>query len=236
VSLLPGQRIPARVAVVLTSAEEAELIDHSRVLTVAENGDRRALGAAVEHALEAGEPSCEIVVGLDPGPRPGYAILAGDACIGEGNLDSPEAAGPFANHLHHRFPSRHVYFRVGSGDPPARNRIVNALLEHQRVVEIVNEAGTTPRGHRRPRDALAARSIATCRGEYVRTPFELTFTPGEISNLQRLSREGSGGRITISRSSAQRVLAGEISLAEAVAQSIHPRASTGAERPSIERL
>lgn len=236
VSLLPGQRIPDRVAVVLTSPEEAPLLAHPRVLAVAENGDRRALGAAVEHALDAGAAGTEIVVGLDPGPRPGYAILAGGTCIGEGSLEAPEAVGPFASHLHHRFPSRHVLYRVGRGDPPARNRIVNVLLEHQRSVELVPEDGTTPRGHRRPRDAVAARAIAGAAGERVLTRFRLTFTAGEIANLQRLSREGSGGRITISRSSAQRVLAGELSLAEAVAASIPSGSRAGSARPALERL
>ncbi len=42
----------------------------------------------------------------------------------------------------------------------------------------------------------------------------------EISNLQRLSREGSGGRVTISRSSAHQVLEGKLTLAEAVAEAL----------------
>jgi hypothetical protein len=84
----------------------------------------------------------------------------------------------------------------------------------------VDEQGTTPRGHRRPRDAAAARSIARSRGRPVREPIPLTFTPGDVANLQRLSREGSGGRLTISRSSAHRVLQGEITLAEAVAEAL----------------
>ncbi len=235
VSLLPGQRIPDRVAVVLTSPAEARQIDHPRVLTVAEDGDRTSLAAAIEHALGAGDGSEGIVVGIDPGPRPGYSILSGRTCLGEGNLDSPESAGPFANHLHHRFPSRAVVYRVGSGDPPARNRIVNSLLSHRRSVELVNERGTTPRGHRRPRDAMAARSIAQAPGDLVREPLTWRFTPGEIANLQRLSREGSGGRITISRTSAERVLCGDISLAEAVAESIGRRGAP-ADRPRVERL
>lgn len=235
VSLLPGQRIPDRVAVVLTSPLEATAIQHPRVLTVAEDGDRTALAAAVEHALEVGDPSREIVVGLDPGPRPGYSILAGETCLGEGNLESPESAGAFASHLHHRFPSRGVVFRVGTGDPPARNRIVNALLSHRRTVELVDEQGTTPRGRRRPRDGAAARSIARAHGDRIREPLTWRFTAGEISNLQRLSREGSGGRITISRSSAARVLSGDISLADAVAESIG-RSGPRRDRPALERL
>ena len=231
VSLLPGDRIPDHVAVVLTSPEEAEIIDHVRVLAVHEGADRRALAAAVAHALAPGDTSGEIVVGIDPGPRPGYAILSGGHCLGEGNLDSPGAAGPFAAQLRHRFPGRHVRFRVGSGAPHDRNLVVNALLDHHRSDEVVDEGGTTPRGRRRARDAVAARSIALTAGHDVHEPLPVTFTPGEVANLQRLSREGSGGRVTISRSSAHRVLAGEITFAEAVDEAM-ARMSRGPAAPA----
>ena len=220
VSLLPGHRIPENVAVVLTSPAEAYLIAHPNVITVSEGIDRRALGAAVQHALGPTSAEEEIIVGIDPGPRPGYAVLAGPVLIGQGNLDSPEAVGTFANHLRHRFTMRHVLFRVGSGDPPTRNRIVNVLLSHQRTVELVDEQGTTPRGRRRPRDAAAAGMIARTRGRPLRERIPERFTSGEIANLQRLSREGSDGRVTISRVSAHRVLRGEITLAEAVDETI----------------
>lgn len=220
VSLLPGDRIPESVAVVLTSPAEAYLIAHPNVITVSEGIDRRTLGAAVQHALGPSSPEEEIIVGIDPGPRPGYAVLVGAAVIGQGNLDSPESAGVFANHLRHRFSTRHVLFRVGSGDPPARNRIVNSLLALQRSVELVDEQGTTPRGRRRPRDAVAARAIAVTKGLLVHDRIPERFTPGEVANLQRLSREGSEGRVTISRSSAHRVLRGEITMAEAVDEAL----------------
>jgi hypothetical protein len=236
VSLLPGERIPDRVAIVLTSSEERELIVHPNILACDEGGDRRALGAAVEHALGAPSPGESLIVGIDPGPRPGYAIFAGETCLGEGSLDAPEAAGPFATHLRQTFPSRHLLFRVGAGDPPARNRIVNALLAHRRSVELVSEHGTTPRGRRRPRDAAAARLIARTPGVIVREPLTGSFTPGEIANVQRLSREGSGGRVTIPRRSAHRVLKGELTLAEAVDETISDRErSPRKARPSRAR-
>lgn len=215
-SLLPGDRIPEQVAVVLTSEAERPLLSHRCVLAAREGGDRRALAAAIAHALGDAPPSGELVVGLDPGPRPGYAIVAGPAHLGEGNLESPEAVARFASQLRQRFPSQALRFRVGSGDPRARNRIVNDLLQRHRWVELVDERGTTPRGRRRPRDAVAARTIARTPGTIVREALHAPVTPGEIANLQRLSREGSGGRVTISRSSAHRVLRGEITLAEAV--------------------
>jgi len=235
VSLLPGQRIPDSVAVVLTSPEEVPMIPHPHVLSVRPDGDRRVLGAAVEHALGVGEPTGELIVGVDPGPRPGYAIFAGAKSLGEGTLDSPEAIGTFASQLRHRFPSHPLRFRVGAGDPPSRNRIVNSLLEHQRSVELVNERGTTPRGQRRPRDPVAARAIAHTRGVLIRQRLPTTFTAGAVTNLQRLSRESSEGRLTISRTSAHRVLCGELTLSEAVDEARRPR-TPGSSGPAPEPL
>ncbi len=235
-SLFPGDRIPDHVTVVLTSPEEARLISHRNVIAVSEGGDRRVLGAAVAHALGMADPGDSMIVGIDPGPRPGYAIFAGPVMIGQGVLESPEATGTFSVQLRHRFSGRHLLFRVGTGDPPTRNRIVNSLLEHHRAVELVDEQGTTPRGHRRPRDPEAARTIALSRGHPVRERLAVTTTPGEIANLQRLSREGSDGRVTISRASAHRVLVGELTLAEALDQAMAPRATPpAAPRPAARR-
>ncbi len=217
VSLLPGQRIPARAAVVLTSPAEVELIDHPRVLAVPEVGGRAALWAAVESALRADAIHEEVVVGFDPGPRPGYAVISGGTLLVTGTLDSPEEAAPLGTHVRHRFPGRDVRFRVGSGDPLTRNRIVNALLPLHRPIEIANERGTTPRGLRVHRDGAAAGAIARTPGRTVHGTTSLSATPGEISNLQRVSREGSGGRFTISRDVAVRVLQGELTLGDALA-------------------
>ncbi len=234
VSLLPGDRLPPSVAVVLTSERELEEIEHPNVLPTSVGGDRRALAAAIAHALAPTDPNETIVVGIDPGPRPGYAILCAGRSLGDGSLDSPDAAGTLAANVRHRFPNRQVLFRVGAGDPPARNRIVNELLERRRAVELVNETGTTPRGRRRPRDALAAHRIGQTAGTPVREPLIASITPGEIANVQRLSREGSGGRLTISRSSAHRVLRGEVTLAEAVDQAI-ARGGFGRDRLEARR-
>lgn len=218
VSVLPGDRIPENVAVVLTSPSEAtEITARAHVLAVPSEGDRTALWAEVQSVLGAAPRTGELVVGIDPGPRPGYAILDGDSCIGQGILEDPEAVGRLGAHLRRRFAPRPIRFRVGRGDRPARNRIVNALLPIHRPVELVDEEGTTPRGHRRPRDAAAAREIARSAGRPVHAEVELIVTPGEVANLQRLSREGSGGQFTITRLEAGRVLRGEITFSDALA-------------------
>lgn len=231
VSLLPGHRIPGHVAVVLTSPEEATEISHPHVLAVPQDGDRTALWAEVQSVLGATPRTGELVVGFDPGPRPGYAILDGDVCIGEGILEDPEAAGRLGAHLRRRFAPRAVRFRVGRGDRLARNRIVNSLLPIHRPVELVDEQGTTPRGHRRPRDAVAARAIAHGIGRPVHAEVELTVTPGEVANLQRLSREGSGGQFTLTRNEAGRVLRGEITFSDALAAAARRYGRAAGRRP-----
>jgi len=215
-SLLPGQRIPSYVAVVLTSPQEAASISHRNVIAVPEDGDRRSLWAAVESSLYAREKGSELTLGIDPGPRPGYAVYDGAECVGAGVLESPESSAELASQLRRRFPDHRLLIRVGGGDHLARDRIVNSLLPLRRPVEIVDEQGTTPRGKRRPSDLAAAKAIARTPGTLVREQVPLWVTQGEITNLQRESRERSGSQFTISRAEAHRVLRGELTLAQAV--------------------
>jgi hypothetical protein len=214
-SLLPGERIPGSVAVVLTSPEEADAIPFPRVLAVGPASERPVLWAAVEGALE-GVPTRELVVGIDPGPRPGYAVLSGLATLAQGNLESPEAVAMFGRQLQRRFPEAEVVFRVGSGDRTARDRILQVLWALRRPVEIVDESGTTARGRPRPRDAASAERIARSRGQRLHVRASVRVTPGEIANLQRVSREESGGHFTIPKALAVQVLEGRITFSDAL--------------------
>jgi hypothetical protein len=217
ISLLPGDRIPSSVAVVLTSPEEAGSVAFLRVLSVGSTADRSVLFAAIEGALK-GAPTGELVVGIDPGPRPGYAVVSGTTPLVRGNLDSPEAVAMFGRQLQRRFPDSSVVYRVGSGDRTARDRILNVLWSLRRPVEIVDESGTTARGHPRPRDPASAERIARTPGPRVRAPMSVRVTPGEVSNLQRVSREESGGHFTLPKTLAVQVLEGRLSLSEALSE------------------
>jgi hypothetical protein len=232
VSLLPGDRVPDRVVAVLTSEAEAPSISHPLVVAVPAEGERAGVWAEVASALAAGDASDDLIVGIDPGPRPGYAILEGTRLIGEGIVDAPEEVARLGSHLRRRFPSRSIRFRVGGGDRLARDRIVNALLPLRRPIEVVDEHRTTPRGQRRPRDAIAARAIARTSGRRVHGRALLTITPGEIANLQRVSREGSGGQFTIPRQLAEGVLRGDLTLSEAIAEGERRYSRPPASHPS----
>jgi hypothetical protein len=216
VSLLPGERIPDRVAVVLTTPAEATKIQHPHVLEVPANPHRESLLAAVAAALLPVDNASELVVGIDPGPRPGYALISGSTCLIQGSLDGPEEVATLGRRLKRWFPDRPLRFRVGSGDRISNARIVNALWELRRPIELVDERGTTIRGHRRPRDPEAARQIASVRGRPIEGPSPIRITDGDVANVQRLSRESSGGDSPPPRPPPSRVLEGALTLNQAV--------------------
>lgn len=229
ISLLPGERIPERAVAALTSSEEASKLRHTHVIGLAPDADRTPLWAALEGLFRSADHQ-EVTVGIDPGPRPGFAALLGSAVVAEGNLETPESVARLGQQLKRGFPGRTLRFRVGRGDRPARDRIVNALEPLHPTIELVDERRTTPRGRRRPRDATAARLIATTPGQTVAGRIPLVITPGDIANVQRISREHSGGRLTISRSAADRVLRGEITIGEAVGAQASAAPSGHADR------
>ncbi|HTT25652.1 MAG TPA: hypothetical protein VMH90_01640 [Thermoplasmata archaeon] len=218
VSLWPGERIPERIAVVLTSPREAGLIAHPRVVAVAPEVDRSTLWAVVENAMASRDAPLrgDLIIGVDPGPRPGYAVIQSGRVLVAGVLESPESVGPWAEALARQFPGHRLTFRVGSGDPPDRNRILEVLAAHACIFELVDERRTTPRGNRRGRDAAAARAIARLPGRAVGRLPKVRPTRGALTDIQRLSREGSGGRFTISREVARQVLVGDLTLRQAI--------------------
>ncbi len=216
VSLLPEDPIPRSVRLVLTSQEEARAVRHPRIV-VARPGNLLAASAAIHDLLGGSRaPSSELVVGVDPGARPGYAVLGnGGRCLARGNLDSPEGISTMARSLRQGFPNVTLRFRVGNGDHIRRSRIVNSLLRTASPVELVDEQRTTVPG-RRENDSLAALAIAATPGRPVHQQDTLRITPGDVANVQRQSRERSGGRFSIPRATAWAVLEGRISLNEAV--------------------
>jgi hypothetical protein len=214
-SLLPGARIPERVAVVVTSAAELPEVTFPHTV-VAEPGDLTTVGVAVREALRGGGGTRTLVLGVDPGPRPGFALLDDRrACLTQGTAEDPENVARLVRRLKEDFPRLPLTIRVGDGDPPSRARILNALAPLGCPVELVDEVRTTLPG-RRQNDPLAAKAIAATPGRRVAGPATWRITRGAVANLQRISREASGGRLTISRALAASVLRGSLPLGEAI--------------------
>ena len=70
-------------------------------------------------------PPAQLVVGLDPGPRPGCAFFADGLLLGKREMDSiDESLESIVNLVEHTCPGQ-VLVRIGHGSPVHRDRLVN---------------------------------------------------------------------------------------------------------------
>ena len=214
-SLSFDPEVPLEIGVVLTSPEEARTIDFPLIVAVDEVPDAVA---KAQQLLQGKTAFREIVIGIDPGPRPGAAILGDGEVIDTRTGASPEAVLEICLGVLRTYTCERFQVRIGHGDPTHRNRIINVLTRHGLRAEIVDERGTTRHDRRREdaRDIEAAIDIAMGRGVQAETSYEILPTRGEVKNIQRNSRIRSGGRLTISQGLAEKVARGEMTLGEAI--------------------
>lgn len=214
-SLSFHQRIPEHIGVVITSPAEFPRVKFRRKIALEDIDDAIA---QAQRLLQGKEEYDEVVVGVDPGPRPGVAVVGDGAVVEERTAESPEAVAKIVGAILRNHPSlRRVTVRVGHGDRTNRNRIINALADQEVQVEIADEGGTTPEQRRDDRRNIeAAREIAFIPGTKALRWYRLSPTEGEVKEVQRLSRIDSEGEITISRELAQKVAEGKLTMAEAI--------------------
>ena len=211
VSLEKAGPVPAGVGVVITTEAEKEKVRFPRV--VVQDDPEMAINLA-KCILAGGCRYRTVVIGIDPGKSIGLAVF------GEGKLLATETVRGVS-----RLPATlqkllscltfdRSLARIGHGDPTNRNRIIRGIWSLVDEVELVDETGTTSRAVNP--DVEAAKRIAMTSGGRVAVAPEVAPTPGEIRDIQRLSRIESEGRVTISTDLAAAVARGEMTLKQAV--------------------
>lgn len=154
----------------------------------------------------------EIFIGIDPGLRIGMAIYGDGILLEEFELTDIELLRKIVKQIGIDYGSKNVLIRVGRGDEPNRNRIVNALYGSY-PIELVDEYRTSSIKNR---NIEAAKKIAMKKGTPVRGRMEIRPRRGEILEVQRKSRIASNNLVTISRELAKKVVKGEIDLSQAI--------------------
>jgi len=211
VSLGFSEPIPANVGVIITTEAERARVDFEKVVTYP---DPEAAIARARRILAGEKPVKDVVIGIDPGIKPGFAMLADGVVLSRSLAASPEAVADMVEDVVKEYPTSRVVVRLGNGDRTNRNRIFNSLWDSGHTVEIVDERNTTKRSQTPDEDAAV--EIAMTPGYRPGKRQETEPCEGEIRNIQRISRLESNGMLTVSKELAKKVAIGEISLADAI--------------------
>jgi hypothetical protein len=212
-TLDPWAPVHADVAVVLTGPDDRPRADRHKVVVA--GADREGAVAEAVKRLTGKVSYRSMVMGVDPGEkRIGFAALGDGALLEAQQLKTVGEVEQAIDSARARYPSGETVVRVGHGAPTIRNRIVNAALGRDLRTEIADETSTTRRVERP--DVEAAIAIASKPGATVWCTLKVNPTSGELRHFKNLSREHSGGELTISTELSRRVALGEISLDEAV--------------------
>jgi len=204
--------LPEETSVVVTDDGNAD--EFERVTTIVADPDdpRRAVDQALT-AMRGG--GGRTIIGVDPGRKPGIAVLAGEMIVATFQVPLSDAVDVIQREASDA-PSPIV--RVGDGSRIESAKLVNNIEDVQ--VELVDETGTTPylgTGSRGMGDVLAAVNIARLDGEVVDAR-EIEPTEGELQVIKDRSREESEENRAIDELLARRVAAGELTIEEALAE------------------
>jgi len=216
VSLTSIHHIPSRIGVILTSHKEIHDLKSQKVIA-ADAYD--TIDHAVDLALQSligKEIYSRIYIGIDPGEKPGIAVVGDEVLLQKTYVDSPEKILKIVKRFLKEYPAMETLIRIGHGSITIRNRIINSLIPLEIPIEIVDETKTTSSQQttRNIRDREAAAAIAMLPGGKVQSRLPLKPTRGEIRNIQEKSRKLTNGRFTISEETALDILKGKKSLSE----------------------
>ncbi len=205
----PADELPETADAVITDAETAESIEAFETVVATPGEPRRAVEEALALLREAGG---RLVVGIDPGTKPGVAVLVGEIIVSAYHVPLNDAVETVRGEIEG---ATDPLVRIGDGARLEGARIVDEL---DAPVELVDETGTTPyvgTGARGMGDVLAAVNIARIEGELVESR-EFEPTDGELQVIKNRSRERSEKNRSIDETLARRVAAGELTLDEAL--------------------
>jgi hypothetical protein len=146
VSLIPGENIPARIRVVITTSNEIARVVHSKIIAFDIQTEPNILGREIFRLLLGKEAYDNVIIGIDPGEVIGVAVLADGVIVEKGNCYCvEETVGMIMGALRVVDISRtSVRVKIGSGVPLYR-RFLEALdevLPKNVDLEVVGESGT----------------------------------------------------------------------------------------------
>jgi hypothetical protein len=218
ISLSSIKKISNKIGVIITSHDEIHDIKIKNVIA-ADIYD--TIDQVVDIAIQmliGKEIYSRLIIGIDPGEKPGIALFGDDILLKKTYVDTPEKIIIFIKRILKEYPSISVLIRIGNGSIIHRNRIINNIINLNIPIEIVNEKKTTTNQNkgRYKKDSEAAANIALINGKKIQSIQPIKITRGDIKKIQEESRKITNGKRSISEKKAIQVLKGELDLLNAI--------------------
>ncbi len=146
ISLIPGEPMPSKVKLVITTEEEKDKVNYGKVLLFHGESELEGLMVEVKKRLLGMESCGKIVIGIDPGQAIGLAVLADGKVIEEANCYSNhELVNSILKILRTvNLSVTNVVIKIGNGVPVHKDLLLDLdeALPSEAVLEVVGEAGT----------------------------------------------------------------------------------------------
>jgi len=146
ISLVPGESVPPKIMIVITSEQEKHLINHHKILVLGGEEELDRLIERVKVLLLGREAYKKIVIGIDPGVAVGFVALADGKVIEERNCFSNkeiiDSILKITKNIN--FAVTGVSVKIGNGVPVYKEMLedLDQALPPQVVLAVVGEAGT----------------------------------------------------------------------------------------------
>ena len=145
-SLIPGEAVPARVKVVLTTPQEQNKVTYDKIRVFGGEEDVDSLMVEVKKVLLGKEACKRIVVGIDPGETIGLAVIADGKVIEEATCRSSREVIKTIRKVLKTvdFSVTKVSVKMGDGVPVYRELTLDLddAMPPEVHLEVVGEAGT----------------------------------------------------------------------------------------------
>ncbi len=145
-SLVPGQPLPSKVKLIITTEQEKGQVNYDKVLVYNGEEGLESLIIEVKKALAGKEAPEKIIIGVDPGEANGLAVVADGKVIEAGNCySSHELISSILKVLKTvNFSVTDVVLKIGNGVPVYKELLedLDYALSPQVALEVVGEAGT----------------------------------------------------------------------------------------------
>jgi hypothetical protein len=146
ISLVPGESIPAKITLVITTEQEKNLVNHEKILVFQCEDGLESLVELVKMFILGKEAFGKIVFGIDPGVAIGLVAVADGKVIEEGNyFSTKEVIDSILKVIRNvDLTFTKVSAKIGNGVPIYKELLedLDDVLPPQVTLEVVGEAGT----------------------------------------------------------------------------------------------